>query len=378
MRPREGRLQGPGKVDFSLLKPTPTRIASAVSARADFAVRTAVAGDALMLSLCCCSPKSKLVALHAPLQYVPLPLNETTGRWKIISHSPYVSTTTGIIDWEKWEAQHQPPLVYDRPQLKMDYYGSCAFWPHQCCSMMNSRSWCCRPCIPACLTCCCICGTKFVDLREPDDFFATMLHEEHPNTPDVLRGVFWMHDNVTAPEEIMTLSDADWHTPFSGLKAQQYNWTRDCTLFGLIFYCIPHMAPDNPNLGNVRLELSPSGKWIWMQGDKLIYIVQPHDVIRDVVGRPLHWPAGTLMRISYADADPNKGIDYQYHLTRVAFKCSDGAIVKMAGYEELQQQMRFEPVYRCSCCGVGLCLNDDEFMTAIKSLSPSQMYMPKP
>mmetsp|Transcript_80493 Transcript_80493/g.204624 ORF Transcript_80493/g.204624 Transcript_80493/m.204624 type:complete len:310 (+) Transcript_80493:34-963(+) len=309
-------------------------------------------------------------------------MQNTSGKWRIVTRNPNVSTTTGV-DWEKWEAQHEPPTVYDPPQLKIDYYRTggqvdpmwCAML---CCSLADSRSPWCRPCITACVPCC-IFGTKFVDLRDTDDFFATVLREESPDTPEVVRGVFWMQDNVTAPEQIITLSDAEWRTPSSGLKPTRYNWTRDSTCWGLSFYCMPNCMTDHPEVGNVRIEISPSGKWIWMQGDQLVYIVQPHDVIRDGAGQPLDMPAGTLMRLTYNGGDPKKKLNYQYLLTRVAFKRSDdGAIVKTAAYEVLQQQLRYEPVYRCSCCGVGLCLNEDEFVTATKSLSPLQMYMPKP
>ena len=76
-------------------------------------------------------------------------------------------------------------------------------------------------------------------------------------------------DNVTAPEQVFTLSDGDWVSTSLGLKAQRYNWTRDSTLFGGIFYCWAALQPESPSHGNVRIELAPSGKWIWMTGDQV-------------------------------------------------------------------------------------------------------------
>ena len=37
----------------------------------------------------------------------------------------------------------------------------------------------------------CVCGTRSVDLRHPDDFFAAMLANENANMIEQLRGVFW-------------------------------------------------------------------------------------------------------------------------------------------------------------------------------------------
>ena len=308
-------------------------------------------------------------------------------KWAFVSSNPHVSADAGP-SWEQWEAQHPPPTVYDPPQLKLPYYvssksASVAWMPHRCLPFCSSRSPWCTPCVVACVPCC-YRGVKAVDLggtsrlaQGTDAFFAEMLHDENPNTPEMLRGVFWFKDNVTAPEQLFTLSDADWRSASSGLKAQRFNWTRDATCFGACFMCPAVCHPEHPTSGNIRLEVSPSGKWIWMGQDQLVYIVQPGDVIRDGKGEPLDLPTGSLMRLTFKDpADPRE-LSYQYIFARVAYKQEDGAIVKTAEYDALRQQLHSRHAYRLSCCGVGLCLDDEELLASIKELSPWQIYVPK-
>merc|ERR1712137_1076326 len=104
--------------------------------------------------------------------------------------------------------------------------------------------------------------------------------------------------------------------------------------------------------------LSPSGRWIWMTGDQLIYITQPDDVITDSTGEALNIPAGSLMRITYTDGDPTKPVTYQYLFIRLAQKQPDGTILKMPGLQELVAQMNAKTEYRFGCCGVGCCLTE--------------------
>jgi hypothetical protein len=225
-------------------------------------------------------------------------------------------------------------------------------------------------------------GAKHVQLQEPsafDSFFEDMLRHENSTTPAFLRGVFWFKDNVTAPEQLLTVSDAEWVLPTLGLKTQEYNWTRDATCFGFAFLCLAVIGRRNqdPQNGYVRLELSPSGRWIWMTSDQLIYIVQPDDVITDSTGEVLNMPAGSLMRITYKDGDPTQDIVYQYMFMPVAKKQPDGTILKMPALEELIAQLEAKTSYRFGCCGVGCCLNEAEFMASVKELSPNQLFVPK-
>ena len=76
--------------------------------------------------------------------------------------------------------------------------------------------------------------------------------------------------------------------------------------------------------GNLRLELSPDERWIWMTGDQLIYIMQPGDDIRGRDGEKL--AEGTLLRVTYKDADPTGTLIYQYRFTRIAYKRPDGTV----------------------------------------------------
>lgn len=305
--------------------------------------------------------------------------NHTEGKWAILSRNKHISSAG--IDWKPWEEEHPKPVVYAPPQLDIGYYtpgaGRCLLAPHFMCSCLSSRSFCCPG-----LSTCCLNGAKRVTLTSPaasDNFLKEMLQHEDPLTPELLRGVFWMRDNVTAPETLVTLSDAEWVSPALGLKTQKYNWTRDDTCFGFGFIrnSVPAEKSQDPASGFVRLDLSPSGKWIWMTNDQLVYIPQPGDVFTDTSGNVLDLPPGSLIRVSYAGEEPPFKVAYQYLLVPVARKQADGSVVKTAAFDDLVAQMEAKGHYRLRCCGVGWCLNDKEFMEATVELSPHHVYIPK-
>jgi len=299
-------------------------------------------------------------------------------RWAMVTKCPNVGTQG--VDWEAWEAQHPPPTSYAPPQLEIEYYTASLFKLQRCCSLCSSRSpWfscCCgAPCLP-----CLLPGATVGDLNHPEPFLRELLRDEHPLTPDVLRGVFWFKDNVTAPETIVTLSDALWVSGTSGLKTQMYNWTRDYTFFGVIFTCFAARSKESAKDGYVRLELSPSGQWIWMTGDQLVYVVQAEDDLRDRDGSRL--PPGTLMRLTYSDGDPKRALVYQYLWVPIARKDAGGKLVTTEALEQLRALANTRHSYRCGCpwpCpNIGCCLTDEEFLAATMDRSPQQLYIPAP
>ena len=67
---------------------------------------------------------------------------------------------------------------------------------------------------------------NLLDESQASSFFENMLANENPSTPEALKGVWWLKDNI-AHERFVTLSDTDWVHPRLGFKSLKTNWTRD-------------------------------------------------------------------------------------------------------------------------------------------------------
>ncbi|CAE7248973.1 unnamed protein product [Symbiodinium necroappetens] len=146
------------------------------------------------------------------------------------------------LDWNAFEAAAIPlAQLYNPPQLVSSCTGFAARLSMCWNSLFTHRApICAKPVIP----CCCakavqsrISDLAAVKLSDPDDWFVKMLSVEHPNTPEFLKGLFWMEDNY-APEVLLTFQDMDWVSGKQGYFMPKYSWTNDPSCIGTACLCI--------------------------------------------------------------------------------------------------------------------------------------------
>jgi len=178
------------------------------------------------------------------------------------------------------------------------------------------------------------------------------------NCPEMLRGIWWLKDNVAA-EGLITFHDADWDSEKLGLKTAKYNWTVDAyNVWGAILSANFWLRG-----GNHLFEFSPSGKWIHISvkdpGSDWIYVIQPGDVFKRPDGSVLDVsPGSDMMRVSFETLDTNSTIRYQYLVRRVAYLGSDGNLVTTPVYEQLVEAANRSPH---SVCGQFGCFDVGEY-----------------
>mmetsp|Transcript_92564 Transcript_92564/g.258778 ORF Transcript_92564/g.258778 Transcript_92564/m.258778 type:complete len:284 (+) Transcript_92564:67-918(+) len=240
-----------------------------------------------------------------------------------------VAATMTDEEWAAWEAGAKSPEVYDPPQKRS--FNDCINCP------LRFPCPCCVPCVRGC--CCYSLGSRRVSLHQPDEWFAEMLRQKHPNCPEEFTGIWWMKDN-TAAEGLLTLQDGAWETPKLMRKSAKYNWTVDaCNLWGAIL-----TANFWVRGGNHTFSRSLSGKWLQIavvgSAANFIYVVQPGDVVKHKDGTPLDLtPGEDMIRISYEDLKGQKA-SFQYLARRVAYLDGSGALVKTKYYDELVEVAR--------------------------------------
>jgi hypothetical protein len=223
---------------------------------------------------------------------------------------------------------------------------------------------------------------QWAKISEPNDLFGKMLAAPaHPLCPEELRGVFWQRDSSDA-ETMLTFQEAHWEhintDGHFGLKPQIYNWT---------FVPIWWSAKFNSSRANLKLPInaSPSGKWLNFGGGQYAYHVQPGDEFFSEEGARIDYiRPGDWMRIDWVDeADPSKGVSWQYLVQRVAFLNDEGELVTTEHYDTLLELARMPSPSCCNCFACVCCpeakrrldqLQNDAQMLFPAS-APSQMDM---
>jgi len=229
------------------------------------------------------------------------------------------------------------------------------------------------------LEACCLTDLERGRISQPDEWFTRMLkYPDDRACPAQLRGLWWMRDNVAPPETLITFHDAEWASPRLGLKQQRYNWTHDPTCFGCIFSLVTGEAwwhREQPGSATLRLEISPSGKWVHMDMDQMIYVLQPGDEFTKADGSKML--PGDMMRLSFADGwqmDTSRPPRYQYHVQRVAYLDEKGALVKTAAYDELRANVLAPSRYPCW----RMCWSGEQVADALCELSDEQVWRSPP
>ncbi|CAE7242534.1 unnamed protein product [Symbiodinium natans] len=263
------------------------------------------------------------------------------------------------LDWHKFEAAALPVTkVYNPPQLVSSCKGVCAR-VSMCfnCLFTHRSPVCAKPLIP----CCCAsavqgCIPKLADVKlsEPDEWFVKMLSVEHPNTPEFLKGIFWMEDNY-APEVLLTFQDMDWVSGEQGYFNPKYSWTNDPTCIGTTCLC---MHLNNSPSTAWPFTLSPNGKWININ-PQWIYIPGEGETITRPDGSVVEMGPRDMIRVSFKNAsDPTSGMNYQYLVRLVAY-VEDGKLIKTKAYDELRRRATMNNIiggcpwgyYDCSAVG---------------------------
>jgi len=337
----------------------------------------------LQLSMCPAKPPAKQPMRRVAPAGAPSDTSKyREGRWQVVASE---AGPDGIEDWAAWEATARPPATYDPPQLRPgSMFAPSLYWL----DWFTHRSGCCglpvrlsSP-VPCCcvrlLECACVSRLERGRISDPDEWFHRMLTQPNDAAcPEKLRGIFWMRDNVAPPETLITFHDAEWGsvdgaTRF-GLKAQPNNWTHDPTCFGFIFTVAAEkcLARDTPGKASLRLEISPSGKWVHMDSDQMIYVLQEGDEYMRPDGTKL--VAGDLMRLSFKSGwgmDTSTPVTYQYHVQRVAYLDGNRKLVKTAAYDELRANVlapSHSPCWR-------MCWNGEQVVDNLRQLSDEQTW----
>lgn len=287
----------------------------------------------------------------------------------------------GAVDWEAFQelVTEKDFLVYDPPQKKRP------FWALSNLNLFTPRS----PIgvgFP-----CCVAESVRARMRseghdvqhayisKPDEWFLKMLEPpaEGNHCPELLRGVWWMKDNV-ANETLLSFESAHWGSPGTkmegvGIKHVFKNWSKGSSMWGSM------LARSHEEMFGV-FKISPNLQWINLDMDNWIYILQAGDKLVDPSGKPVPFtPGDDLLRVTWNDQDPKKGIYYQYIVSRVAFKDESGKLQKVhPAYDELLDRAT-RPTLQGACCNLFLCnISDAEYGSAYDCIDDHQIYIPGP
>lgn len=230
--------------------------------------------------------------------------------------------------WRHWlDSDTYVSQIYRPPQLLPDYC------PSICdridCITHNSK--CCNYC-PLTF------NAKLFDLtRDGDIFLNKLLENESEKCPKYLRGVWWMQDNVVN-ERFLTFGDADWKTDKYAIKQMRYNWSHDNTCQGKTLSCLL-----NTLSLTLKIEISDDNKWIAIQSIStkgwIGRIDEDIKYLNDWWEPDLRGTSGVktddLYRITYDEPlNRNSRLKYQYAMKLVAYKDTNGKLVKTENWNE--------------------------------------------
>eukprot|EP00931_Biecheleriopsis_adriatica_P115789 TRINITY_DN91541_c0_g1_i1.p1 TRINITY_DN91541_c0_g1~~TRINITY_DN91541_c0_g1_i1.p1 ORF type:complete len:321 (+),score=65.57 TRINITY_DN91541_c0_g1_i1:40-963(+) len=263
------------------------------------------------------------------------------------------------IDWSTWEplAMANLPTTYEPApyQLPSRIAGLD-------CSRRTSFCGCCpmAACFRMRVACDGVSGMQQLKISEPEQLLKKMCEATpSPMSPEFLRGVFWQRDSSSI-ETLVTFQEANWTSPKLALKQQIYNWTFTPMWLSYLI---------NWGRANfwLRIEVSPSGKWMLFDDDQFCYTVQPGDTFKDSKGKVLDYiRPGDMMRINFDDArDPSKGVSWQYLVQRVAYLDQEGKLNTSEAYKELLRRAQLPSQSACglfACCLSEQALADLEIM----------------
>lgn len=289
--------------------------------------------------------------------------------------------------WNQWLSHAETPF-YQPPQLSpgflKKYFKLCNISTHR-----TPLCQCLEPCLISCIS-----GTKRLDiqdmlchcgngqavsrvnmLQEHDTFFQEMLAKEHPMTPNHLKGVWWLKDNI-AHERFVTFSDGNWLNPRLGFKTLKTNWSRNQTIHGagILWF------NSSSQMYRLPIEISPNGKWILINSGNWIRVLQEGETMR----YPEDWwqpekrgkiagQAGDLCRINFSEASNTQSpMTYQYIIKRLAYK-EDNHIITTQAFQDYLQSCRNQPPIKPKCGGYTLLgLNDTQIIQQYDYENPQQ------
>jgi len=285
----------------------------------------------------------------------------------------------GKVDWEKFHeiVKDYDVTLFDPPQKKAQWAAKM-----RNINMFTPRSpwWRGFPCCLAeCIqgyTWCQGHNIQHKKISEPDQWFMDMMEPppgQENQCPEFLRGVWWMKDNV-ANENLVSLESARWE--FNGTVGWKYgfvNWTTGSSWGGSLLLYLKKYAAMVLQIDTLKK------KWVSFSHDDYIYILGPEDRLFDPEGKEVPFiPGEDLLRITWAEGDPKKGVFYQYIMRRVAYKDKDGKLVKTPRYDELLERVK-RPTVEGACCNFFLCnIPDENYGSIYDSLDDHQLIIPGP
>lgn len=301
--------------------------------------------------------------------------NYSTGAWEL--RGPLVKgegTPEAYIEWATLEPilEKSMPKTFDPTPF---------YFQFRCCRPGWHCNLCCLDCTDESNTCiefpCCFCR-PFVQWRsnkaglppmlearisEPEDLFGKLMSRTNPKCPPEWQGVFWQRDSSQL-ERLITFEDGDWEDHGRlALRRQAYGWTFPSNCAGYLFFA------GRAYLWQ-RLEVSPSGRWAYINDKQFIVRINAKDDIRypevskhadDCIlgesGIPYepgakvsHLHPGDMLRIDWQDpTDPTKGVGWSYTVHRVAHK-ENGRVVLDPAYKDLLARSQIPSQSCCICC----------------------------
>lgn len=272
------------------------------------------------------------------------------------------------MDWSKWEplATSNLPTTYE-PQA-MQLHGRIAGID---CSRRTNFCSCPTEAYFRCQVACSgVSNIQTLKISEPEQLFRKMCEARQDfRCPEFLRGVFWQRDSSSV-ETLITFHEANWISPQLASKHQIYNWTFTPKWLSYLF---------NATRGHawMRIEVSPSGKWMLLDNDQFAYIVQPGDTFKDLQNQVLsEIKPGDMMRINFKDPlDPSKGISWQYLVQRVGYIDDAGSLQTTEAYPEL---LRRALLPSQSICGLCACCLSQEAIADLNIMQSDEQILISP
>eukprot|EP00930_Biecheleria_cincta_P016192 TRINITY_DN13267_c0_g1_i3.p1 TRINITY_DN13267_c0_g1~~TRINITY_DN13267_c0_g1_i3.p1 ORF type:complete len:321 (+),score=35.75 TRINITY_DN13267_c0_g1_i3:49-1011(+) len=247
------------------------------------------------------------------------------------------------VDWKTWEtlANANLPKTYEPSPYQLP--GRIAGID---CSRRTNFCSCPTACYFKCkIACSGVSRMQTLKISEPEQLLKKMCDvSPDPFCPDFLQGVFWQRDSSSV-ETLITFQEANWSSPTLASKHQVYNWSFTPMWLSYFF---------NAGRGTawMRIEVSPSGKWLLLDNDQFAYLVQPGDTFKDLQGEVLDFTKpGDLMRINFNDpVDPSKGVLWQYLAQRVGYLDGTGKLNTTEAYKELLRRAQIPSQSFCGLC----------------------------
>ena len=192
-----------------------------------------------------------------------------------------------------WRNEPGGAFVYDPPQLKP----SSPWWWLRACDLAT------YPCALCCATLC-----LSQDLVWDEEQLQTVMQETPKSHASQAYQGFWLMDDNTMPEGVISLDDAEWGESRI-VKRARHGWSREPTLIGIMFHVASYC------IGGQTIERRENGTW--RPRDGYIYPLRNTDRLVDAAGRSIATRPGDMVRVFYSDGEASR-VHFMYLLRKLS------------------------------------------------------------